>query len=672
MYSIYVECVIFICSISIESKDCDIPFVVRGTWYYRENGEYFNTEINGDSMTGRGKCLTSYHSHHVNYTFVFHDPQTTCYHCVKFFVRTVNILDKIESGCKTLRDKSPSLNSICEGINPGQQLITLFAENFVPVNCRSGLEGVWQFAYQNRFRFTGECNHPGNVIQSCQTPGSQFLITNQKFTISYRKCEGMSESLDGTVEFSCLGDWFVGKNHYFAVANTKESRKDEKFRCFLKNRDDDDYIGKSITPECNTLKSPEDSPERYRMTPVKSETVTPGCNLPLNFSGNWINTANIDADVYINQTHIVETWHPDIGRSRKTVYICKESRDTRILLTRLNVDGCQKDYICFDFVPRHHNIIRYRKGLAMIKDDFHTVCSWTQFPAKNAWKYDLLLAKEPVPIRCPVAGMFQFQQAGDIKFETRILGGVTDSPRPEIHCMDSVSSLQFYSQFELVVFLFSVARDPVPIRCPVAGKFKFTQKGDIPFETRILGGVTDSPRPDVYCKENISDFSVCDTEQKEMWIDENYCLSVDYKGRPVDIYSDPDYKLKCIGFWKENLRSYLITYDELDAFSRYRCWVYQRADLTKIYMSQALGPYCPLNQDVTSWNYTEGAAVFLNMEEYERERDQCPMNFDDGENPWSTSESYIQTFSFRNSISSIQISITAIVLPLALLFIVQH
>ena len=152
------------------------------------------------------------------------------------------------------------------------------------------------------------------------------------------------------------------------MANTKESRKDEKFRCFLKNRDDDDYMGKSITPECNTLKSPEDSPERYRMTPgerererkvllitfrseivyslfnvcvvtVKSETVTPGCNLPLNFSGHWINTANIDADVYINQTHIVETWHPDVGRSRRTVYICKESRDTRILLTRLNVDG---------------------------------------------------------------------------------------------------------------------------------------------------------------------------------------------------------------------------------------------------------------------------------------------------------------------------------------------
>lgn len=69
------------------------------------------------------------------------------------------------------------------------------------------------------------------------------------------------------MEYSCLGDWFVDKNHYFAVANTKESRKDETYRCFLKNRDDDLYIGVSITAECNTLKTPEKSPERMRITP---------------------------------------------------------------------------------------------------------------------------------------------------------------------------------------------------------------------------------------------------------------------------------------------------------------------------------------------------------------------------------------------------------------------
>lgn len=75
------------------------------------------------------------------------------------------------------------------------------------------------------------------------------------------------------------------------------------------------------------------------------------------------------------------------------------------------------------------------------------------------------------------------------------------------------------------------------MRCPVAGKFNFTQRGDQPFETRILGGVTLSPRPNLYCKQNISDLSVCDADQKEMWIDETYCLSVDHRGQPKDIYS---------------------------------------------------------------------------------------------------------------------------------------
>lgn len=157
------------------------------------------------------------------------------------------------------------------------------------------------------------------------------------------------------------------------------------------------------------------------------------------------------------------------------------------------------------------------------------------------------------------------------------------------------------------------------------------------FFDRILGGITDSPRPNIYCKQNISDFSSCG-DQKEIAIDENYCLSVDYFGRPKDIYSDPDYRMKCIAFWKENLKSYLITYDELDPFSKYRCWVYQRADLNRLLMSQgtwtrwqflnnifflifaAIGPFCDIKQDVNSWNYTEGAAVALEMQEYERER----------------------------------------------------
>ena len=79
----------------------------------------------------------------------------------------------------------------------------------------------------------------------------------------------------------------------------------------------------------------------------------------------------------------------------------------------------QKDYICFDFVPRHHNIIRYRKGIAVIMDEFSTVCSWVQFKNDVKWRYNLFLARQPVPIRCPVAGKFNFTQKGEIPFETR-------------------------------------------------------------------------------------------------------------------------------------------------------------------------------------------------------------------------------------------------------------
>ncbi|KAF2892109.1 hypothetical protein ILUMI_14064, partial [Ignelater luminosus] len=219
------------------------------------------------------------------------------------------------------------------------------------------------------------------------------------------------------VEYSCLGDWFVGKNHYFAVANTKESRKNKKYRCFLKNRNLDLYIGVSTTAECNTLKTVQKSPERLHIIPVKSKVVEPGCRLPQNFSGDWINTANIDADIFINETHIIETWTNE-DRYKKRIYVCKEQRGTKVIMARLTVDGCQNDYVCFDFVPRHHNVIRYRKGRAVITDDFHTVCSSIQFPNREKWKYDLYLKKNPVAVRCPVAGKFNFTQKGDILFET--------------------------------------------------------------------------------------------------------------------------------------------------------------------------------------------------------------------------------------------------------------
>lgn len=36
-------------------------------------------------------------------------------------------------------------------------------------------------------------------------------------------------------------------------------------------------------------------------------------------------------------------------------------------------------------------------------------------------------------------------------------------------------------------------------------------------------------------------------------------------------------------------------------------------------ISQSIGPFCDVNQDITSWNVSEGAAVALELTEYERE-----------------------------------------------------
>lgn len=374
----------------------------------------------------------------------------------------------------------------------------------------------------------------------------------------------MAESEDAQLQYTCLGDWYIGKNHYFAVMNSRESRVEEKYRCLLTNRDDETYMSMSTTPDCNPLQSPQEGPERLKLTPIKPEVVVPKCTLPFNFTGTWINTANFDAEVIMNSTHMVEKWHPDSGRVKTSVYVCQERKDSRYVMARLGINGCQKDFVCFDFVPRQQNIIRYRRGQESIGDRFSTVCAWTMFTDHDEWAYSLL-----------------------------------------------------------------IARNPVAIKCPIAGKFRFEQIGDMLFKTRIRGGVTASPRPNTYCKENISDISICDADQKHLEIDAELCLTVDQNGRPVDIYSEPDYRMACIGYFKENLKSYLITFDPLDAYSRYRCWVYQRIDISQIQMSMAVGSFCHIKQEVTSSTATEGAQVSVKMTEYETEVGGCPMSFED-------------------------------------------
>lgn len=81
----------------------------------------------------RGVCHTIKADYHVNYTMVFR--YTNCYYCVKLIVRTVNVLEKIETPCVDLAlDEEPTVERVCRGLRPDQQLVTLFSENSIPVS----------------------------------------------------------------------------------------------------------------------------------------------------------------------------------------------------------------------------------------------------------------------------------------------------------------------------------------------------------------------------------------------------------------------------------------------------------------------------------------------------------------------------------------------------------
>ena len=60
----------------------------------------------------------------------------------------LNIHFSFIAGCVSDFDHLPSIEEVCQNLDKKQQLITLFAENYSPINCRSSLEGVFHFDYQ--------------------------------------------------------------------------------------------------------------------------------------------------------------------------------------------------------------------------------------------------------------------------------------------------------------------------------------------------------------------------------------------------------------------------------------------------------------------------------------------------------------------------------------------
>ena len=87
-------------NVDYSDYDCSIANIVRGEWYSREKNEDKKTNIDATTMTGRGECKAFRTNYGGEYQYIFAERRGddySCHHCVHFFVRTVNIIEKKES-----------------------------------------------------------------------------------------------------------------------------------------------------------------------------------------------------------------------------------------------------------------------------------------------------------------------------------------------------------------------------------------------------------------------------------------------------------------------------------------------------------------------------------------------------------------------------------------------
>ncbi|XP_060082564.1 uncharacterized protein LOC132561872 [Ylistrum balloti] len=606
----------------VPNQPCVIPEEYHGDWYTQEAGVDTQTIVNAEKWEIQGsnaKTLqcTDMHIHPFtgitvqdgrNATMLMKEmnvaPGTTvCFFCVDVLWRTPNILQYRKEDC--VRSGSGfdiSLNASCKGMKANYGLpttddaITMFRLAPKKVNCISTFEGVYQFSYEVDVGGGGICNNPLSQIEACQDPGSAY-VDNEVFMMTYAKCPDVSTSRNEQTRYQCMGTWFArrsGRGYtYAAIADTVEKDTREKFKCLmtLKNQKDANNQIRWVMsrfPDCSKLNSIYNGPTKFVLTriPPVSDYMTPKCNLPRNITGTWFTQGDAyRSNVKINETHITFKTAINEFEYQEVFYSCQQTLGTRFLMTKVTVGKCEKDFVCFDLMPRHHSIVRYRVGKPnrLTEDEkadpnyltkkFREACSWMSFTFNRDdtdWKYNVLILNPPSPVPCPVAGRYQFEQMASRQEEK--------------------------------------------------------------YSTRIRG-VTKKPRVQVDCRIIVSEMKSCSNDMTKIEVDAEYCETVDYRGRPIGEYDVSDHILMCVGFWMEDYRSYLITWDEEDAISAFRCWVYERTSWTDVMMSRSQNARCPRAQTAQDYMMA-GTGLSLRMTESERLFDDCPQRFDPGINPY--------------------------------------
>ncbi|ELT96302.1 hypothetical protein CAPTEDRAFT_221016 [Capitella teleta] len=602
---------------------CEMPSSYQGDWFSMERGDDLNTLINPNFLTNiffEGKCIDrkdhndtmdangNFDSH-----ILLRDSTSDCFKCYYFIHRTLNIIQYKQcefplelspihpktyippqtAACRFPSPEDPTLEDVCSEIEEFTDTNTFFRKTMQTVNCKTTFEGVFHFTYEWDVGGGGICNSPYSQIVACQEPGSPY-VDNQVFNMNYGKCSDVTTSANIHTRFQCMGSWEDPYGNVWAgVADLGQDIFRERFRCMLTRHDQQEDFNRrrwtmSWWADCSSLKSPYEGPVRLVLEPVvggfQLDYTEPQCNFPTNYSGHWYHTGEYDVAVDINNTHIYFNTKLDQFSYREAYFICMMHSGTRYLTVAITVGKCEVDFVCFDMLPRHHSIIRWRMGkpyrmteIELAYPDFEVymfrqACTWSSFTIDRDdyhWNYKTFLLDPPAPMPCPLRGRYFFTQSG---------------PESEL------------------------------------------------FRTRIRG-LTVRPRHMIDCREYVTEFKSCDETPFKISIDAEYCETVDHTGHPVGEYDEADWELTCVGHWDEDWNSYMITWDPEDVTSAFRCWNYERLDWRHIQLSRSTGASCSPLMSSKSDEPKDGASLALQLVESERQFDDCAQNYMDGD-PW--------------------------------------